>query len=108
VLNFIIEQTDNISTTIESNQKEFKPLLERLIDRGDPMVVVVNDSLKVTEINMQNTNEGVAHTTFQAKSIASCHGEDSCDKHQTKLPFKIEGENLIFKIKLPPAWIFNY
>jgi len=108
VLNIVIQQVSNIPTTIEKNQKQFKPLLERLIDRGDPMIMVVNDSLKVIEVTMKNSLEGLANVEFQAKSIATCHGEDSYDKHQTKLPFKIEEDNLIFKIKLPPAWILDY
>ena len=72
------------------------------------MVVLVSNSLKVMSLEMQNNNEGIAQVSFQAKSIASCHGTDSIDEHKTKLAFTIKNNTLFFAISLPPAWTFDY
>ncbi len=108
MLNITIQQNNSLSDTIEKNQMQFNPLLERLIDHGDPMVVLVKNSLKVTEIEEQNDVHHIAHATFQSKSIASCHGEDYFDTHKIKLPFKVASANLVFNLTLPPAWTFDY
>ncbi len=108
MLNITFQKDESISKTIEKNQQQFKLLLERLIDRGDPMVVLVKGSLKVIRVEMKSEIEGIAYISFQAKSISGCHGVDSFDEHKTKLAFKINKNALIFNIVLPPAWTFDY
>jgi len=94
-----------IATAIMDNQHQFFPLLERLIDKGDANMTVIEGSLNVEYCDIDtSTTEGVASGSFDSDYYASCKDMCSQDDHEVTLPFEIEDGNLIFDIELPAAW----
>ena len=95
------------SSLISEREREFHPLFERLIDRGDSRVTVLDDSMLVQAVEI-NGNQGCASISFDSEFYAGCKDMNSIDEHETTLDFEIEDDMMLFSIPLPDAWIHEY
>ena len=97
-----------IAQTIETHKRDFFPLLERLVDVGDTRVNLSQENpLRVLSIELADDREGVAHINYESNFAESCLIINEYDQHQTSLPFRLDGDQLIFDVELPIAWNFN-
>ncbi len=94
-----------VATAIMDNEGQFFPLLERLIDKGDARLTVIDGSLNIENIDVDvSLTGGVASGSFDSDFYAGCKDMNSQDDHEVTLEFEIEDGNLVFDIELPPAW----
>ncbi|MDD9211230.1 hypothetical protein [Aeromonas dhakensis] len=102
-----LEQT--IAQAIEAHKQDFFPLLERLVDVGDSRVKLSQkDPLRVLEVELDGANTGgSARLNYESNFAESCRLIDEYDQHQTSVAFTLDGDQLIFDLKLPIAWNFD-
>ncbi|MEG0007584.1 MAG: hypothetical protein RR721_18660 [Aeromonas sp.] len=97
-----------ITQTIETHKRDFFPLLERLVDVGDTRVNLSQENpLRVLSIELADNREGVAQINYESNFAESCLIINEYDQHQTSLPFRLDGDVLIFDVELPIKWNFN-
>lgn len=98
-----------ITRAIEANKQDFFPLLERLVDVGDTRVNLSQENpLQVLRIELDNDgSQGQAHLNYESNFAESCLIINEYDQHQTSVPFRLEGDELVFDLELPIRWNFN-
>ncbi|MFM5028657.1 hypothetical protein ACEUDA_06450 [Aeromonas rivipollensis] len=98
-----------IAGAIEHHKQDFFPLLERLVDVGDTRVNLSQQNpLRVLGIALDATGAtGTAHLNYESNFAESCLIIDEYDQHQTSVPFRLEGNELVFDLELPIPWNFN-
>ena len=98
-----------IARAIEHHKQDFFPLLERLVDEGNPGVHLSQEYLlRVLGIELDQSGIlGRAQLGYESNFFEGCLIVDKYDQHQIDLPFCLEGDQLTFDIELPIAWNFN-
>ena len=98
-----------IARAIEANKQDFFPLLERLVDEGNPGVHLSQEHPpRVLGIELDQSGiQGRAQLGYESNFFEGCLIVDKYDQHQIDLPFCLEGDQLTFDIELPIAWNFN-
>jgi len=98
-----------IARAIEAHQPDFFPLLERLVDEGNPGVHLSQEHPpRVLGIALdQDGARGLARLGYESNFFEGCLIVDRYEQHQTDLPFRLEGDLLLFDLELPIAWNFN-
>lgn len=92
-----------IEKALISDQGSFEPLFSRLIDMGDSRLTVIDDSLEVGDISLDNEG-GIADVTFQYYHYMGCKDMNTEGDYETSLEFEIRDGVMLFDIILPPAW----
>ena len=94
---------------IEHHKQDFFPLLERLVDVGDSRVKLSQkDPLRVLGVELDGAlTGGSARLNYESNFAESCRLIDEYDQHQTSVPFRLEGDELLFDLELPIKWNFN-
>lgn len=106
------EREQAIAQAIEHHKQDFFPLLERLVDVGDSRVRLSQQNpLRVlgvlgVELDKAYTG-GSARLNYESNFAEGCRLIDEYDQHQTSVPFRLEGDELVFDLELPIAWNFN-
>ena len=103
------ELAQAITRTIEANRQDFFPLLERLVDEGNPGVHLSQEHPpRVLGIDLDQSGiQGLAHLGYESNFFEGCLIVDKYDQHQIDLPFRLQGDLLLFDLELPIAWDFN-
>ncbi|MFM5162208.1 hypothetical protein ACEUBB_03885 [Aeromonas rivipollensis] len=98
-----------IAGAIEHHKQDFFPLLERLVDVGDTRVNLSQQNpLRVLGIALDAADAtGTAQLNYESNFAESCLIINEYDQHQTSVPFRLEGNELVFDLELPIAWNFN-
>ncbi|MFM5133031.1 hypothetical protein [Aeromonas rivipollensis] len=98
-----------IAWAIEHHKQDFFPLLERLVDVGDTRVNLSQQNpLRVLSIELdEDGSKGLAHLNYESNFAESCLIINEYDQHQTSVPFRLEGNELVLDLELPIAWNFN-
>ena len=98
-----------IAGAIEHHKQDFFPLLERLVDVGDTRVNLSQQNpLRVLGIALGAAGAmGTAHLNYETNFAGSCLIINEYDQHQTSVPFRLEGDELVFDLELPIPWNFN-
>ncbi|MGL6230271.1 hypothetical protein ACSZMQ_03555 [Aeromonas rivipollensis] len=98
-----------IARAIEHHKQDFFPLLERLVDVGDTRVNLSQQNpLRVLSIELdEDGSKGLAHLNYESNFAESCLIINEYDQHQTSVPFRLEGNELVFDLELPIPWNFN-
>lgn len=98
-----------IARAIEHHKQDFFPLLERLVDVGDTRVNLSQQNpLRVLSIELdEDGSKGLAHLNYESNFAESCLIINEYDQHQTSVPFRLEGDELVLDLELPIAWNFN-
>lgn len=102
-----LEQT--IVRAIEAHKRDFFPLLERLSDEGNPGVNLSQDHPpRVLGIELdQGGTRGLARLGYESNYFEDCLIVDVYERHRIEVPFRLNGDLLIFDVELPIAWNFN-
>ncbi|MOA06184.1 hypothetical protein D3C78_1258110 [compost metagenome] len=98
-----------IARAIEAHRRDFFPLLERLVDEGNPGVNLSQEhppQVLGIELDEGNT-QGLAQLSYESNFFEGCLIVDEYEQHRIGVPFSLEGDQLIFDIELPIAWNFN-
>ncbi|WOX47973.1 hypothetical protein R2B70_17660 [Aeromonas sp. XH] len=103
------EQEQAIARTIEAHRPDFFPLLERLVDEGNPGVHLSQEHPpRVLGIELERDGtRGLVRLGYESNFFEGCLIVDRYSQHQTDLPFRLEEDALLFDIELPIAWDFN-
>ncbi|MBS4640481.1 hypothetical protein [Aeromonas media] len=103
------ELAQAIALAIEAHKRDFFPLLERLVDEGNPGVHLSQEHPpRVLGIELDQSGiQGLAQLGYESNFFEGCLIVDKYDQHQIDLPFCLEGDQLTFDIELPIAWNFN-
>jgi hypothetical protein len=103
------EREQAIALAIEHNKQDFFPLLERLVDVGDSRVRLSQQNpLRVLGVELDKAyTGGSARLNYESNFAEGCRLIDEYDQHQTSVPFRLEGDELVFDLELPIAWNFN-
>lgn len=98
-----------IARAIEHHKQDFFPLLERLVDVGDTRVNLSQQNpLRVLGIALDAAGStGTAQLNYESNFAESCLIINEYDQHQTSVPFRLEGNELVFDLELPIVWNFN-
>ncbi|MNH08667.1 hypothetical protein D3C79_680910 [compost metagenome] len=98
-----------IAGAIEHHKQDFFPLLERLVDVGDTRVNLSQQNpLRVLGIALDAAGStGTAQLNYESNFAESCLIINEYDQHQTSVPFRLEGNELVFDLELPIVWNFN-
>jgi hypothetical protein len=98
-----------IAGAIEHHKQDFFPLLERLVDVGDTRVNLSQQNpLRVLGIALDAADAtGTAQLNYESNFAESCLIINEYDQHQTSVPFRLEGDELVFDLELPIPWNFN-
>ena len=98
-----------IARAIEHHKQDFFPLLERLVDVGDTRVNLSQQNpLRVLGIALDAADAtGTAQLNYESNFAEGCRLIDEYDQHQTSVPFRLEGNELVFDLELPIVWNFN-
>ena len=98
-----------IARAIEHHKQDFFPLLERLVDVGDTRVNLSQQNpLRVLGIALDAADAtGTAQLNYESNFAESCLIINEYDQHQTSVPFRLEGNELVLDLELPIAWNFN-
>jgi hypothetical protein len=98
-----------IARTIEAHRRDFFPLLERLVDEGNPGVNLSQEHPpQVLGIELdQNGTQGLAQLSYESNFFEGCLIVDEYEQHQLSVPFTLQDNLLIFDVELPIAWNFN-
>ena len=98
-----------IARAIEHHKQDFFPLLERLVDVGDTRVNLSQQNpLRVLGIALDAAGDtGTAQLNYESNFAESCLIINEYDQHQTSVPFRLEGNELVFDLELPIPWNFN-
>lgn len=96
---------EEITRLILEHQTQFSPLFERSIDIDDGRVQLVDDSLEIEQIEIdEGRKSGSAQVEFMSCFYAGCKDLNSTDWHPEILPFAITENGLVFEIDLPIRW----
>jgi hypothetical protein len=96
---------EQIERLIVENQSQFWPLFERTIDIDDARIGLVDDSLEVQQVDIEeDRRSGSAEVEFMSSFYAGCRGLNSNDWHTESLPFEITQDALVFELDLPIRW----
>ena len=98
-----------IARAIEAHKRDFFPLLERLVDEGNPGVNLSQEHpphVLGIELGEGNT-QGLAHLSYESNFFEGCLIVDEYEQHQTSVAFRLAGDALIFDFELPIKWNFN-
>ena len=95
---------------IEHHKQDFFPLLERLVDVGDTRVNLSQENpMRVLGIALDAAGAtGKAQLNSESNFAEGCLIINEYDQHQTSVPFRLEGDELVFDLELPSAWNFNH
>lgn len=98
-----------ITQTITTHRQDFFPLLERLVDEGNPAVNLSQEHPpQVLRIELaQDGARGLAHLSYESNFFECCLIVNEYEQHQISLPFSLEGDALVFDLELPIKWNFN-
>ncbi|MBV7414154.1 hypothetical protein [Aeromonas sp. sif2433] len=98
-----------IARAIEAHRRDFFPLLERLVDEGNPGVNLSQEHPPhVLGIELdQNGTQGLAQLSYESNFFEGCLIVDEYEQHQLSVPFSLQDNLLIFDVELPIAWNFN-
>lgn len=98
-----------ITRAIEAHRPDFFPLLERLVDEGNPGVHLSQEHPpRVLGIELdQDSARGLARLGYESNFFEGCLIVDRYEQHRIEVPFRLNGDLLIFDIELPIAWNFN-
>ncbi|EPC3544682.1 hypothetical protein [Aeromonas hydrophila] len=99
-----------IARAIEAHKQDFFPLLERLVDVGNAGVHLSQEHPpRVLGIDLDQSGiQGLAHLGYESNFFEGCLIVDKYDQHQIDLPFRLQGDLLLFDLELPIAWDFNH
>lgn len=96
---------DEIGKLVMEHQSEFEPLFERAIDIEDARVQLVDDSVEIEQVELDDDGKsGCVSVEFMSSFYAGCKDQDSTDWHREDLPFSIDNGVLIFDIAIPVHW----
>lgn len=98
-----------IARAIEAHRRDFFPLLERLVDEGNPGVNLSQEhppQVLGIELDEGNT-QGLAQLSYESNFFEGCLIVDEYEQHQLSVPFTLQDNLLIFDVELPIAWNFN-
>ncbi len=96
---------EEIEKLIIENQAQFAPLFELSIDVDDARVQLVDESLDVQQVDIdEGGKSGSAQVDFMSSFYAGCKDQNSDDWHSEDLAFEITQDALIFNINLPINW----
>ncbi|WP_426787913.1 hypothetical protein [Xanthomonas campestris] len=96
---------EELETLVLEHQSEFHPLFERAIDVDDARVQLVDDSVEIEQVEVdEDGRSGCVSVEFMSLFYAGCKDMDSTNWHQEDLPFSIENGVLIFDIPIPVHW----
>ncbi|MGE6132993.1 hypothetical protein [Aeromonas salmonicida] len=103
------EREQAIARAIEHHKQDFVPLLERLVDVGDSRVRLSQQNpLRVLGVELDKAyTGGNARLNYESNFTEGCRLIDEYDQHQTSVPFRLEGDELVFDLELPIEWNFN-
>ncbi|MGL6486884.1 hypothetical protein ACSZNF_07645 [Aeromonas hydrophila] len=98
-----------IARAIEAHKPDFFHLLERLVDVGNSGVHLSQEHPpRVLGIDLDQSGiQGLAHLGYESNFFEGCLIVDKYDQHQIDLPFRLQGDLLLFDLELPIAWDFN-
>ncbi|MEZ6932011.1 hypothetical protein [Aeromonas sp. S16(2024)] len=98
-----------IARAIEHHKQDFFPLLERLVDEGNPAVNLSQEHPpRVLGIVLDAEGAtGKAQLSYESNFFECCLIVDEYEQHQISLPFRLEGGELVFDLELPIPWNFN-
>ncbi|QXC31735.1 hypothetical protein I6L39_08680 [Aeromonas sp. FDAARGOS 1409] len=98
-----------ITRVIEAHRPDFFPLLERLVDEGNPGVHLSQEHPpRVLGIELeQDGTRGLARLGYESNYFEDCLIVDVYERHRIEVPFSLNGDLLIFDVELPIAWNFN-
>lgn len=98
-----------LELAITHHKQDFFPLLERLVDEGNPAVNLSQEHPpRVLRIELaQDGAHGLAHLSYESNFFECCLIVNEYEQHQTSLPFSLEGDALVFDLELPIKWNFN-
>jgi len=98
-----------ITQAITTHRQDFFPLLERLVDVGDSRVRLSQQNpLRVLGVELDKAyTGGSARLNYESNFAEGCRLIDEYDQHQTSVPFRLEGDELVFDLELPIKWNFN-
>ncbi|MNH20183.1 hypothetical protein D3C79_799430 [compost metagenome] len=98
-----------IARAIEAHRRDFFPLLERLVDEGNPGVNLSQEHPpQVLGIELdQNGTQGLAQLSYESNFFEGCLIVDEYEQRQLSVPFTLQDNLLIFDVELPIAWNFN-
>ncbi len=79
------------------------------MDVGDTRVNLSQQNpLRVLGIVLDATGAtGTAQLNYESNFAESCLIINEYDQHQTSVPFRLEGNELVFNLELPIPWNFN-
>lgn len=98
-----------ITQAIERHKQDFFPLLERLVDEGNPAVNLSQEhppQVLCIELAQDGTH-GLAHLSYESNFFECCLIVNEYEQHQTSVPFSLKGDALVFDLELPIKWNFN-
>ncbi len=98
-----------ITQVITAHRQDFFPLLERLVDEGNPAVNLSQEHPpQVLRIELaQDGGHGLAHLSYESNFFECCLIVNEYEQHQTSLLFSLAGNALVFDVELPIKWNFN-
>ncbi|WP_429110049.1 hypothetical protein [Aeromonas media] len=104
------ELAQAIALAIEAHKRDFFPLLERLVDEGNPGVHLSQEHPpRVLGIELDQSGIlGRAQLGYESNFFECCLIVDEYEQHQISVPFRLEGGELVFDLELPIAWNFNH
>lgn len=88
---------------IKDSHDEFLPLFERLIDKGDSNLTVMDDCLRIVHIEINN-NSGFVQISFDTDYFSPCKDGRFQGEEEATEDFDIINDKIVFEIELPPAW----
>jgi hypothetical protein len=99
-----------IARAIDAHKQDFFPLLERLVDEGNPAVNLSQEHPpRVLGIALDAEGAtGSALLSYESNFFECCLIVDKYGQHQISVPFRLEGGDLVFDLELPIAWNFNH
>ncbi|MCF3099448.1 hypothetical protein EHZ86_19785 [Aeromonas australiensis] len=109
-LNTRTEREQAVARTIEANKRDLYPLLERLVDEGNPAANLSQEhQARVLRVELsQDGSQGLAHLCYESNFFECCLIVDEYQQHQIAIPFRLEENELLFDLELPIQWHFNY
>lgn len=99
------KEIENIcAQAIKDNESDFAPLFERLADKGDARVSVLDESIDIDHIEVDDNLSGCVGISFRTEFFTPCKDMRSIDDEETFQDFDIINGFMEFDIEMPPAW----
>lgn len=93
------------SKAIKENENELYPWLSNIIDNGDWQLTVLDESLQVDGISIDDDKTGgYINLSFKSDYFSPCKDMRSIDDQDAGHEFDIVNGAMEFEIELQPAW----